>query len=131
MNIWIFSAGVLAFLTTVVHIFAGQIDTVRPFLSSNLADVPKATLLACWHMVSIVLLFSAVILSLVGWYATAQYYETVFFIGVLYVLFASVFAFVGGYFFKSKALLKLPQWCLLLPIGVLAICGSQSALFTV
>lgn len=47
MNFWVVSAGVLAMLTSFIHIFAGQIDPVSPFLKSNLDDVPKATLLAC------------------------------------------------------------------------------------
>ncbi|KZN55784.1 hypothetical protein [Pseudoalteromonas luteoviolacea] len=128
MNIWILSAGALALLTTAVHIFAGQVDPVRAFLRCNLEEVPKATLLACWHIVSVVLLFCGVILSLVGWYAASQFYLAVLLIGALYVLFAMVFAFVGAYFFKANALIKLPQWCLLLPVGLLAICGSYTAL---
>ncbi|WP_196761479.1 hypothetical protein [Pseudoalteromonas luteoviolacea] len=57
MNIWILSAGTLALFTTAVHILAGQVDPIRPFLRSNLDEVPKATLLACWHMVSVMLFF--------------------------------------------------------------------------
>ena len=68
MNVWIFSAGMLGTFTAFVHVFAGQIDPVRPFLKSDLADVPKATLLVCWHMVSVTLIIAAGTLTYAGWF---------------------------------------------------------------
>jgi hypothetical protein len=32
MNIWIFSAGAIVLFTALVHVVAGQIDSVLPFL---------------------------------------------------------------------------------------------------
>ncbi|MGF1713252.1 hypothetical protein L4C37_22160, partial [Vibrio kagoshimensis] len=46
-------------------------------------------------------------------------------LGFLYILYASVFVAVGLYFFGSKVFVKLPQWILLLPIGLLAIYGAM------
>ena len=125
MNIWIFSSGLLALFTTLVHVFAGQIDPVRPFLKSKLDDIPKATLLACWHLVSVTLFVSSLMLLYVGWYGIDSLYFLIQSLGFLYILYASVFVAVGLYFFGSKVFVKLPQWIFLLPIGLLAIYGAM------
>ncbi|MEZ8801058.1 hypothetical protein AB6D78_07675 [Vibrio splendidus] len=124
MNIWIFSSGLLALFTTLVHVFAGQIDPVRPFLKSKLDDIPKATLLACWHIVSVTLFVSSLMLLYVGWYGIDSLYFLIQLLGFLYILYASVFVAVGLYFFGAKVFVKLPQWILLLPIGLLANYGA-------
>ncbi|MGF1708976.1 hypothetical protein L4C37_00075 [Vibrio kagoshimensis] len=125
MNIWIFSSGLLALFTTLVHVFAGQVDPVRPFLKSKLDDIPKATLLACWHLVSVTLFISSLMLLYVGWYGIDSLYFLIQLLGFLYILYASVFVAVGLYFFGSKVFVKLPQWILLLPIGLLATYGAM------
>ncbi|MFA0570915.1 hypothetical protein [Vibrio gallaecicus] len=125
MNIWIFSSGLLALFTTLVHVFAGQIDPVRPFLKSKLDDIPKATLLACWHLVSVTLFVSSLVLLYVGWYGIDSLYFLTQLLGFLYILYASVFVAVGLYFFGAKVFVKLPQWILLLPIGLLATFGAM------
>ncbi|MFA0614741.1 hypothetical protein AB4582_11030 [Vibrio splendidus] len=125
MNIWIFSSGLLALFTTLVHVFAGQIDPVRPFLKSKLDDIPKATLLACWHIVSVTLFVSSLMLLYVGWYGIDSLYFLIQLLGFLYILYALVFVAVGLYFFGAKVFVKLPQWILLLPIGFLANYGAM------
>ncbi|MEZ8618428.1 hypothetical protein AB6D33_21520 [Vibrio splendidus] len=125
MNIWIFSSGLLALFTTLVHVFAGQIDPVRPFLKSKFDDIPKATLLACWHLVSVTLFVSSLMLLYVGWYGIDSLYFLIQLLGFLYILYASVFVAVGLYFFGAKVFVKLPQWILLLPIGLLANYGAM------
>lgn len=125
MNIWIFSSGLLALFTTLVHVFAGQIDPVRPFLKSKLDDIPKATLLACWHLVSVTLFVSSLTFLYFGWYGIDSLYFLIQSLDFLYILYASVFVAVGLYFFGSKVFVKLPQWILLLPIGLLAIYGAM------
>lgn len=99
MNYWIFIAGLIGLFTTAIHIFAGQIEPVKLLTTSGL-------------------------LTFAGWFDTAQYSMLVFMIGLLYCLYSLVFIGIGIYFFKAKALMKLPQWVLLLPIGLLAIIGS-------
>ncbi|ROV60591.1 hypothetical protein EGH82_08770 [Vibrio ponticus] len=125
MNIWILSAGILGLFTTLVHVFAGQVDPVKPFLKSNLDPIPKATLLACWHLVSATLLFNSLILTYTGWFSFSQLYTTTLLLGLLYLLFTLVFISVGWYFFKLRVFFTLPQWILLLPIGLLATYGSM------
>ncbi|WP_251358806.1 hypothetical protein [Kangiella sp. TOML190] len=125
MNVWILSAGGLGLLTALIHLFAGQADPVRPFLKSNLEDVPKATLLACWHLVSVTLFVSSLALLYVGWHDLQAFYLATRLVGALYLLFALVFIAVGWYFFANKVFIKLPQWTLLLPIGLLASYGAS------
>ncbi|WP_440056363.1 hypothetical protein ACSLBF_19830 (plasmid) [Pseudoalteromonas sp. T1lg65] len=125
MNAWIFGAGIVGVLTACVHVFAGQIDPVRPFLKTSLATVPKATLLACWHMVSVMLLIPSLLVAYIGWYQLDTLYSLVIFISAMFLAFASVFIFVGWHFFKWDALARLPQWSLLLTIGALGLYGSM------
>lgn len=123
MNTWVFASGVLGILTSFVHIFAGQIDPIRPFLKSELADKPKATLLGCWHMVSAILVICGFALTYIGWFNLGAFQNLVIGISISFIIFSMVFIAVGWYFFRSQALIKLPQWALLLPIGVLGLVG--------
>lgn len=123
MNTWVFAAGIVSIFTSIVHIFAGQVDPVKPFLKSNLPDIPKATLLGCWHIVSTILVTSGFVLSYIGWFNLGLYQNIVIGISISFVIFSCVFITVGWYFFKYHTFVKLPQWTLLLPIGVLGLVG--------
>ncbi|KPH61962.1 hypothetical protein AMS58_06705 [Pseudoalteromonas porphyrae] len=124
MNTWVFIAGIIGLFTSCVHIFAGQVDPIRPFLKSDLPDIPKATLLACWHMVSATLVICGLVLTFVGWFNLNSFQNVVIGISVTFIIFSFVFFTVGWYFFKLNTFIKLPQWLLLLPIGVLGIVGA-------
>jgi hypothetical protein len=124
VNIWIFSAGIIGLLTAVVHIFAGQVDPVRPFLKSDLPDIPKATLLACWHIVSVTLFICGLALTYIGWFNLDVFLNLVLSISIAFVIFSLVFVAVGWHFFGLQTFIKLPQWVLLLPIGVLGVIGA-------
>ncbi|WP_325892983.1 hypothetical protein [Grimontia sp. NTOU-MAR1] len=123
VNTWIFAAGIIGIFTSLVHIFAGQVDPVRPFLKSDLPDIPKATLLGCWHMVSAILVISGFALAYIGWFNLSSFQNIVIGISVSFVIFSLVFIAVGWCFFKFQAFIKLPQWILLLPIGILGLIG--------
>lgn len=125
MNIWIFIAGIIGLFTSAAHVFAGQIDPVKPFLNSDLSDIPKATLLACWHVVSAILVMSGLVLTYIGWFDLTSFQNIVIGISVSFVVFSLVFIAVGAYFFKLQAFIKLPQWVLLLPIGILGLIGTM------
>ena len=45
-------AGILALLTTGVHLIAGQIDLVQPLLNSALKSQAQTEWLGAWHMIS-------------------------------------------------------------------------------
>lgn len=124
MNLWIFISGLMCLFTSCVHVIAGQLDPVRPFLESDLPDIPKATLLACWHMVSATLIICGLILTYAGWFNLDSFENVVIGISTIFIVFSFVFISVGWYFFKLKTFMKLPQWALLLPIGVFGLVGT-------
>jgi len=123
MNHWIFVAGVIGLFTSLVHIFAGQVEPVRPFLKSDLPDVHKATLLGCWHIVSAILVIAGISLAYIGWYDLDGFSNLVMLLSVSFLVFSLVFIAVGWYFFKMQAFVKLPQWTLLLPVGIFGLVG--------
>lgn len=130
MNRILIIAALIATFTTVVHIFAGGADVATPLLASTLAAEPKLTLYAVWHMASVALALSAVAL-LIGSlpkYAEAARY-LVLFISVLWCAFGVVFLVVVIIQPESGWLFKLPQWMLLLPVGLLGLWGGTHKTF--
>jgi len=120
--IWI-AAGVLNLITALIHTILGHFDLILPFADLEFATPQKGILHACWHMVTVMLFFSSIILLYIGIrpqkYASSQ---ISILLGVLYVAFSLVFIVMSiayGLF--------LPQWVLLLPIGILAIYGAKTA----
>jgi hypothetical protein len=128
MNFWLITSGGIGFITAGIHLIAGHFDPIKPFIQSNLAPVPKATLHACWHMVTVILFFSAGVLVYLGINQGQNGNNPIpFFIGVQFIAYAIVFLvfnLTGGW--KNK-LLSLPQWTLLLPIGIFALIGGFKA----
>ena len=120
-NYWWLGAGVMAIFCAFVHLIAGHYDPVRPFLLTNMKTSVKSTMYACWHMVTIVLFSSGV------WLIFSAYKPNmdigVMFISVQYILFALLFLWVAWRLHLPNLLFSLPQWILLLPVGVLGLIG--------
>lgn len=123
MNIWILCAGFLGCCTVFAHVFAGHADTISPLFKSNLPSIPKITVLACWHMVTVTLLGTSVTLVYIGWYAYEGLYLLVYLIAIYYILFSAVFVVIGWFYFGMTTLINLPHWAFLLPTGVTGIYG--------
>lgn len=122
MNRLLVIASILAALTTMIHLFVGGSDTAVPLLESPMEGEPRLTLYAVWHMVSVVLGLSAVALlvgSLPRHAQGARY--LVLFISVMWCIFAVVFLGVAAMQEEGGWLFRLPQWILLLPVGVLGL----------
>ena len=100
MNTWIFIAGIIGLFTSCVHVVAGQVDPIRPFLKSELPDEIKATLLGCWHVVSVTLIICGLVLTYAGWFNLTSYSNVVFGISTSFVIFSLVFIAVGWHFFQ-------------------------------
>ncbi len=128
MNYWWLVSGGIGLITAFIHLIGGQFDVIKPFLQCDLVAVPKATLHACWHMVTVILFASAIALLYSGVNPTSTGSNALaLFIGgqfVAYAIVFLVFALAGNW---GKKLIRLPQWTLLLPIGVLSIVGSLGA----
>ncbi len=99
-------AGVLVVFTAAVHVFVSTPEIRWPLLSSPLPQQISLLLFACWHLVSIALAVST-------------------FVSVMWLLFGLVFVAVGLSFRGWAGLMILPQWILLIPVGVLGYVGAR------
>ncbi len=125
MNKYLLAASCIALLTALIHIFMGGADTVAPLQQSTLADIPKYTLYAVWHMTSVCLMFSAVGLFLGSLKQhTRQSHYLVIFISLLWITFGLTFLLITLLHPDHVSVFQLPQWILLLPVGILGVWGS-------
>lgn len=126
MNGYLLTAALLAAFTTIIHVFVGGDDVAAPLLASTMDGTLKSTLYVVWHMVSVVLGLSAAAL-LIGArsrHAVPARY-LVRFVSVLWCGFGIIFLVVAASMPDSGGFLALPQWALLLPVGVLGLVGSR------
>ncbi len=126
MNRALLAAAVLAAFTTGVHLFVGTPEIAAPLLNSSLAPELSYLLYACWHLVSCSLALSAVALFIC---ALPRHHQSAramaIFISCLWLSFGLVFVAVGLHGAGGTLLFKLPQWILLLPVGVLGLLGTS------
>ncbi|MES2825931.1 MAG: hypothetical protein V4732_20180 [Pseudomonadota bacterium] len=122
----IFSAGLLAAFTAAVHTFAGTYEIHGPLLGSSLPESVSLLLYACWHLVTVTLILSAVALIWSARNSRAKSNSALpVFIGLLWLCFGIVFIVVAVFFSGVDALIVLPQWILLMPIGGLVLLGVR------
>ena len=125
MNAWWFTAGVLGGLAAGVHAVGGHFDPLRPFLQTPLAPVPKATMHAAWHMVTVALTLAAAALIFLGVAPTtpgAAWLSA--FVGAHFVAWGAICLALTLRISTPKRVFALPQWTILLPIGVLSWVGA-------
>lgn len=128
MNRWFLSAGLLACFTALVHVFAGGPSVAAPLLDSAIAEVPRLTMYACWHLVSVALAGSGLaLLAAARPAAAAQSRALVGFIAALWLGFGLVILAVALQQPGSGWLWKMPQWVILLPVGLLGFAGLRRA----
>lgn len=113
--IYIKISGILNLLTALIHLFAGQVDLVQPLLQSDLLNQQKGEFVGVWHMVTIFLFFTAILLLRVGFARDEpKSVDQLKSISLLYILFGIPFIAMSIYYE-----LLIPQWILLMPIGIL------------
>ena len=123
MDTLTFIAGLLAAFVVFGHFIMGIRSYLKPMLNADFDQIPKATMQSVFHYISVFLVLAAVGLILSGLEVfTAE--ETalgVSFIGINYLLFGIVQIF---YSVKNKVknpLIKMFQWTMFLPIGILCL----------
>jgi len=127
MNRLLLIASLLAAFTACVHVFVGTAEITSPLLSSPLAPEVSFLLYACWHLVSCALVFSAIALFISALPRHRQPARLLaLFISWLWLAFGAVFVVIGFAGAGGTLLFKLPQWVLLLPVGILGIFGCAS-----
>jgi len=110
-NKYLLIAGILCMVTAFLHLISGQASLVSPLLISNTTDQVKGEWIGVWHMVTIILFYSAWIL--LRPFQSSQV-ELLKFLGKSFIAFGLVFVMTSLYFG-----LLTPQFILLIPIGVL------------
>ena len=118
MDWFLIVAGVLALLTTAIHIFVGGNGAAKPLLASPLPDEAKYALYACWHFVTGFFVLSTLVLLLAG-FGSLEEPGVIVGVSSLWVLFGLVFLFISLWVNNIEGVFKLPQWVLLLPVGIL------------
>jgi hypothetical protein len=124
MNWLILGAGVLAGITSLVHLLAGEKTVVRPFLEVPMDVTVQRTLHACWHLVTFFLVASASTLVYSAFADPVGVRPLVRFIAINYLLFAAIFLTLTLCVRWNERWKRLPQWILLAPVGVLALLGA-------
>lgn len=115
------SAWAAAF-TAAVHLFIGTPEIHSPLLDSSIPREIALLLYACWHLVSVALASSAAVLFAAA-YAVNQdrWVVAVRHVGAMWLLFGLTFVAVALAFGGLPMLARLPQWVLLVPVGLLAL----------
>ena len=122
------TAGILAIFTALVHVALGT-PAVQPLLlGPALPPAFGLLLLVCWYMVAVALGVSGIAIV---WSARqrdrARTRPLLAVIASLWLLFGLVFIVVGLSFQGARGLLLLPQWVLLVPVGMMTARGARRA----
>lgn len=127
MNKPLLIAALLSAFIAAVHLFAGGADIAAPLLASSLAEELRLTLYAVWHLISVILVLSAIALYVCALphHAAAGRYLALF-ISVLWLSFGAIFLVVAFTQPGQGLFLKLPQWILFIPVGLLGLWGSAN-----
>lgn len=124
-KIYVWIAAALAGLTAGVHVFIGTPEIQEPLLRSQLPREIALLLYACWHLVSVTLCLSSAALALAARRPTnPSMIPLVRFVGASWTGFGLTFIVVALAMSGTDMALKLPQWTLLLPVGILCAIGS-------
>jgi len=120
------AAGVIAAFTWAIHTFVGTPKIQEPLLDLSLPQSVSLLLFACWHLVTVTLGLSA--LSLI-WtaYPSGGFRAAALpcFISLLWLMFGLVFITIALVEVGTSALFVIPQWVLLIPVGVLGLIGDR------
>ena len=123
MDTLTFIAGLLAAFVVFGHFIMGIRSYLKPMLNADFDQIPKATMQSVFHYISVFLVLAAVGLILSGLevFPAEETALGVSFIGINYLLFGIVQIF---YSVKNKVknpLIKMFQWTMFLPIGILCL----------
>ncbi|AMC34453.1 hypothetical protein [Janthinobacterium sp. B9-8] len=125
-NRLLLASGLIAAFTAALHTIAGTPEIQAPLLGSAMPQPVSLLLYACWHLVTVTLILSALALI---WSARPSSRASAGalprFVSLLWLLFGLVFVVVALVFAGPSTLLLLPQWVLLIPVGILGLLGDR------
>jgi len=119
MNIPLLIAALLALLGTLVHEIGGERTNIKQLLQTGMATNLTVELRMVWHLFAVDMAVSAIYLLLVGLGGVLPRSDPLLgFIALRFVLYGLV-ALLLVLVTQRDHLLKVPQWLLLLGIGLL------------
>lgn len=122
-NPYIIISGIINLLTAFIHLIGGQIDLINPMVKSNLNLQQKGELLGVWHMITLFLFYTTIIIFKHGMSSQkAENSGVLKFIGMTYLLFSLPFIICSIWYW-----IFAPQWVLLFPIGILILLGLKKS----
>jgi len=124
MNALLLLAAAVTAAVSLLHVIAGHRDPVLVLLASELPEVPKRTLHAVWHLVSLQLFLSAAALTVAGLADPTDARPLLLFLGLQFAGYTAVFLTITLAVDWPRALWRLPQWMLFPPIVVLIALGG-------
>lgn len=125
MNWFLFSAGILTMLAALVHTFVGERTDIRHLLASDVPMNEKVELRGIWHTFSIAL-FGSALLSFYAVFVSRPEIVDSLLLGLasFYVL-CGLMVLVLIVATQRDHLLRVPQWILLVLIGLLMWWGAS------
>lgn len=131
MNISLLLAGILCLIATLVHAYGGEYTLRRtntqafPKVPNGDADIAKQEIRFGWHMGTVDLLFSGLVLV---WFSSGVFMHSqqgiLYFIVAHFVGYALVIALLPAFSLRRiEPLYRSPQWLLCLLIAVLTYSG--------
>jgi hypothetical protein len=127
MNRTLLFTALIAAFTAAIHIFVGTPEIQKPLLQSGLPQEVRLLLYTCWHLVSVTLSLSAVAFFVSAFANLSDSSRNmVKLVSFMWLCFGFVFVAVALLHSGVSMLLKLPQWILLLPVGLLGLLGCSN-----
>lgn len=116
------TAAALATFTTIIHVMGGGYEIAGPAMRSDMEEVPRLVTYVVWHMASVSLGLSAIALTAASTGQRRKQFEPlVLFISAMWASFALCFLAVIITQEGDDLFFNMPQWLLLMPVGLLGI----------
>ena len=120
MNVQLLISAVLILLGALIHTIGGEITDIRQLMASRMPTNLKIELRMSWYLAAIDMAVSGVYLLVIALTGDVNGAELFVSFTALRVTLYGVMAFLLLVITQRDHLLKIPQWILLIAIGVLA-----------
>ena len=122
MNKWLLAAGILGFVTVLLHEIGGGAGVHVPILESSLSVDLKAISSVIWHGIGAILLINSGATLLAAWSENLRR-PLIFLICVQYAAFTMLFLYYG--ITRQNSVLLMPQWTIFLVLIGLLLMGIR------
>lgn len=128
INKFFMAAGVMAIFTSILHTFSGTLEIYAPLFESTIDQRVMLLLYVCWHIVTVFLILSAIFLILCAKSNDKKSSTAlVFFISIVWIASGLVFVVVSMIYLGLSGIVILPQWILLIPVGIVGLLGCRKS----